>query len=216
MEKTVTNKVLIKYDETHKIVDNIIYKLCTYERHWVPMNKENFSVIKGSDGFLTYCRKCNSKKSQKWSKDNPERSKQNDKNKYNENKPEWRVIHHRRYSKKQRQDGYQAEYRRKNPDKSKMYNENSRTHDISEKEWADCLNVFDYKCAYCGCSQIEAKQKHKQNLHKEHVEHDGYNDLRNAVPSCRTCNVNKWQFDVEEWYREQGFFSQQRLDFILI
>lgn len=39
-----------------------------------------------------------------------------------------------------------------------------------------------------------------QDLHKEHIIHDGKNDLRNCVPSCYRCNINKWKYSLNNWY----------------
>ena len=108
----------------------------------------------------------------------------------------------------------------KNPEKIKEYQENHREHDISISEWNVCLDSFGNTCAYCGLPVEEhiGKRKDKyvvMNLHKEHVEHDGYNDIRNAVPSCRSCNSSKRQHDMEEWFRKQKFFSQDRLNKII-
>lgn len=34
----------------------------------------------------------------------------------------------------------------------------------------------------------------------------------NIVPACKSCNCRKHSTDLEEWYKEQDFFSQERLD----
>jgi hypothetical protein len=112
-------------------------------------------------------------------------------------------------------DGRHQAWLDKNLDKQKQYAENHREHDISTKEWNNCLKVFEYKCAYCGISQKEAKKRDGQNLHREHVDNEGYNDLRNGVPACRSCNDTKWTFNMETWFREQSFFNEEKLQKIL-
>lgn len=131
------------------------------------------------------------------------------------NKRENIKINKRLHSKKQREEGYQAQYQKDNPDKIREYARKHRNHDITTKEWESCLKFFEYKCAYCGISMNESKQKFKEKLHKEHVDHEGYNDIRNAVPACKSCNDKKWQFDMEEWFREQSFFTEDRLQKII-
>ncbi len=51
------------------------------------------------------------------------------------------------------------------------------------------------------------------DLHKEHVNHNGANDLSNCVPACYSCNSKKWIYEFEDWYNEGNeIFSQYRLD----
>lgn len=110
----------------------------------------------------------------------------------------------------QRLDGYQADWRRKNPDKCKQYASQHRVHDISTKEEQAMLKVFNYQCAYCGMTLKEHREKFNEKLHNDHVEHEGYNDLRNDVPACKSCNCSKWQHPIDEWYKEQSFYSEDR------
>jgi Zn ribbon nucleic-acid-binding protein len=141
-----------------------------------------------------------------------------------ENREEWlehnnkmnrkpsKMAQRRKITQQRRKNGYYEKYYIDNPDKVKEHAQNHRDHDITDKEWNPCLKVFNYSCAYCGISQVEAKKKYKQKLHKDHVEHDGYNDLRNGVPACKDCNSYKWQFIMEEWFRKQPFFSEEKLE----
>lgn len=102
---------------------------------------------------------------------------------------------------------YQREYRKNNKDKMKEYNSkysNNKKHDISKKEWNSCKEYFNNECAYCGIKEEDAKRQQGQNLHKEHFVNKGENDLTNCVPSCRSCNSSKWEYDFEEWYTEDN------------
>jgi hypothetical protein len=49
------------------------------------------------------------------------------------------------------------------------------------------------------------------DFHKEHVNHEGSNDLSNCVPSCKLCNTSKHVQELEEWYKRQPYFSEERL-----
>jgi biotin synthase-like enzyme len=102
-----------------------------------------------------------------------------------------------------------------NPDKLRQYGRNHRakSHKITDIEWQDCKQYFNYECAYCGMTEEEHKEKYKQQLHKEHVIYNGANDLSNCVPSCRTCNSEKHTTDWNLWYNENNpKYSQQRYD----
>lgn len=97
----------------------------------------------------------------------------------------------------------------------KIYSGRHRIHDITESEWRSCLNVFANTCAYCGLpiEQHIVKRNGKyiiMKFHKEHVDDDGYNDLRNAVPACRHCNSSKHTSSLEDWYLKDKSFSIDR------
>jgi hypothetical protein len=113
---------------------------------------------------------------------------------------------------KWREEGRYQRWVKDNPDKMKEYGRRHRNHDITKTEYENLLKVFDSSCAYCGLTLQESYEIYGQKLHNDHVVEDGYNDLRNDVPACKVCNSLKHQNDMEEWYRKQEFFSQERLD----
>jgi len=107
-------------------------------------------------------------------------------------------------------------WRQNNPERCKYHASKHRNHDITIKEWQSCLKYFNYQCAYCGMTLNEHKTKYKEQLHKEHVDDNGYNDIRNCVPGCKTCNSRKHESNLEEWYLKQKFFSEERLQKIIL
>src|SRR5206468_3663029 len=141
------------------------------------------------DGLYPYCITCAVKKSSVLQKENRET--------YYEHHKKYRKTDKykkwgRKHGEEQRKSGYSSDYRKSNPDKMKLYSSMHRKHDISKNEWSNCLKVFNYRCAYCGMSQDDSVIKYKKRLHMEHVDHEGYNDLRNAVPACTGCNSSKY------------------------
>jgi hypothetical protein len=159
------------------------------------------------------CRECTKKRSNKWEIENPKQRKEL-KKKY-DSKPE-RRLNRRELSRRLREDGKILEWQRSNPDKIKSYNELHRNHSISNEEWERCKNYFNYRCAYCGLKIEEHYVKFKGktilgDFHKEHVDHEGANDLSNCVPACKRCNTSKWIFPLEEWFNEDNEnFSKER------
>ncbi len=97
----------------------------------------------------------------------------------------------------------------------------NRTHSISNEEWEDCKKYFNYECAYCGLSVKDHyitfnEEERLGDFHKEHVDHEGENDLSNCVPSCKSCNSRKWEHDFNEWYTENNeVYSIERLSKII-
>lgn len=77
---------------------------------------------------------------------------------------------------------------------------------FTEKDWDYAKSAFGYTCAYCGQGK---------KLTKDHVKplHAGGELARdNVVPACGKCNSSKLDTPMEDWYRAQPFFSEQRLD----
>src|SRR5690606_4751018 len=130
----------------------------------------------------------------------------------------------REAAKKQREEGRQKEWRKANPDKIKRYNEFRslhKKHNITNEEWIKCKEYFNNSCAYCGLHVDEHYRKYngklqKIDLHKEHADHYGSNNIDNCIPSCLSCNVRKHDKDLEEWYKtESEHYTEKRLNKIL-
>lgn len=155
------------------------------------------------------CKKCASERSYKWEKDNPDKRKKSLlKRRYTDEK-----IQELRINSKQRlANGKQLAWQRENKDKIREYNlkrKEQKTHKISDKEWEECKNYFNYRCAYCGLKIEEHYIKHSNKIilgdfHKEHVDSEGKNDLSNCIPSCESCNSKKWKYDFEDWYKNKS------------
>lgn len=157
------------------------------------------------------------KKAVEWEKNNPERRKILKRN-YDDKEES-------KKAKKLREQGYRDKgnyknWQEKNRDRIKQYNENRRMHKkhkISEKEWEDCKRYFNNKCAYCGLPidkhfNVFRGELRLTDFHKEHVDHDGSNDLSNCVPSCKKCNSSKRDSVFEIWYTpEKEFYREERL-----
>jgi len=201
----------LKYEREHRIIYDVDHKLCSECNTYKPSTIEYYykNDKNSIDGLHNRCIECEIKKAAQWKKDNPEKFAISQAR--IEAKLE-RKLSNRKRAEKQRKEGKQQIWQKNNPEKMKQYTLNHRNHDISTKEWQACLKFFDNKCAYCGISLEEHLEKYKQQLHKEHVDHNGYNDVRNCVPACRSCNDKKWAFPMEEWYNEQEYFSEDKLN----
>lgn len=209
------------YDKTHKIIDGILYKQCSChkelfpdaENDWFPCTEEFFYHNKANtrDGLNTWCKECSKIKATKWIKANPDKYKEVVIK--TEARPE-RIKKKRVRANKQLKEGYHKQYQETHLEKFREYSKKrgQKNHKINKKEWKSCLNYFNNQCAYCGMSLDEHKRKYKEQLHKEHVDHLGSNDLSNCIPSCKSCNSHKSEQDMEKWYKEQEYFTQERLN----
>ncbi|WP_425203651.1 HNH endonuclease [Priestia megaterium] len=155
------------------------------------------------------CKECTKSKAYEWAKNNYETyrksfTKRNNKEEYKKKIAE--------SSKKRRENGKMREWARKNKDKVKRYNfiRYNKNHDITKEEWLKCKEFFNNECAYCGMTEKEHKEKYNQQLHKEHVIHDGSNKIDNCIPACRSCNSSKGTYDLDEWYKGKEFYDSNR------
>jgi len=216
-ERRKKEREQIKYDKTHKIINGLIFKWCTYDEHWIEMNDENFYKNKSNhiDGFNTYCKKCTSRKSDKWQDENHEHHLVMLNKWYRAHESVWV-----KQSRKRRLNGKHQKWQRNNPEKLKQYalNREHKKHTISKKEWISCQKYFNNSCAYCGLPIEEHFTTYRGitkqgNFHKEHVDHEGANDLSNCIPSCKSCNCEKHTYSLEEWYNEDNIkYSEDRIN----
>lgn len=193
----------------------MVEKFCPICKQNYPATLEYFYEHKTnhSDGLYTYCKKCTIEKHKDYQrKYDADKVRANSRKNYKREKAK---NSHRESAKRQSLAGYHIRYRKNNKDKIKFYNEKRKNKNlrISKQEWDSCKNYFNNCCAYCGMSAAKHKELFNQDLHKEHVNCDGKNDLSNCVPSCKTCNSSKHRLDISEWYNEKNpiYFEERML-----
>lgn len=76
------------------------------------------------------------------------------------------------------------------------------------KQWQECLEFFGNKCAYTG------EILNSENINIEHIKplsKGGTNYIWNICPSIYYANLSKGNNDFEEWYKDQKYYSEERL-----
>ena len=66
---------------------------------------------------------------------------------------------------------------------------------------------WDHKCGYCG----------REATSLDHIIprfRSGSNNRNNLLPACQRCNNHKGSDKMEEWYQQQEFFTQAKMDII--
>jgi len=211
-----------RYNNTHKLINEIDHKFCNKhyeyfpdEDPWFPATLEYFYKNKKNsiDGLSTRCKECEKKIAyQQWIL-YPERQRESHR-KY-EKSPKFKI-----YSKRNRinMKEYNKQWRKDNPEKNKKYIENHRNHDISTKEWNSVQKYFNNKCAYCGKTLEQQYEQNNHQFHREHVDHDGYNDVRNCVPACSQCNSTKCKRNIQELFESKNIhkFTQDKYNKIML
>ena len=80
------------------------------------------------------------------------------------------------------------------------------TPKLAKKRYRQSIyDAWDCKCGYCGDEATSL----------DHVVprfRSGSSNRNNLIPACRRCNANKASAKMEEWYQQQEFFTQARMD----
>jgi len=214
------------YENSHKIIDRIEYKLCTKCNSWLPILSDFYSGEKNSpDGFSAWCKKCKINYQNQYyllhkEEQNKARSERRRKN------IEKEVEYARQYHIKNKESTaiYMSKYQRNNKDRMKTYQltrKQHKKHNITEKEWIACKEYFGNCCAYCGLSIKDhyftrLGVTKNGDFHKDHVDHKGSNGLDNCIPACSSCNSQKWKFTFDKWYNKDNLvFSKRRFNKII-
>ena len=75
---------------------------------------------------------------------------------------------------------------------------------ISNKNWRESLHKLTrYKCIYCGKPSESLDHLHPKSK-------GGKSSTSNCVPCCLSCNGNKSDSEVLNWYRKQKFYDPRR------
>ena len=139
----------------------------------------------------------------KYQKEYYEENKEYYKEYYKENK-EYRLEYQKKYCKTQK-----GKENCKNNSIKHINRLKSQGKGITTKQYKEMMNFFDWKCAY---SNIPYE---KYAIHKDYilpVAKGGLNEVWNIVPMYRNYNSSKSaRIDVLNWYKEQEYFSEERL-----
>lgn len=193
------------------------YKTCSKCKEVFPATLEYFykqKITKPNEviyKLTSYCKECQKTKSKKWVSNN--RDKHNEAQKRYFHTDKGRST--RNYENdKERLRQWQID----NPERVKYHREKrleNKTHEISKDEWEECKKYFNHRCAYCDLKIEDHFIQHRRktilgDFHREHLIHDGANNLSNCVPSCKSCNSSKGDFIFEDWYLVHREFSEER------
>ena len=87
-----------------------------------------------------------------------------------------------------------------------LFNLETTSPSEARRKWKTSIKEeWNYQCCYCGS---------KQNLSLDHIVpkiKGGTDDTSNLVCACVSCNRDKAHSIMEDWYRNQDFFSEERL-----
>ena len=180
--------------------------------------EEFYKSKKGKYGIESKCKECINEKNKQYYENNKEDIVEKGKQ-YYENNKEYKAEYDKKYRENNKEHivKYRKEYYENNKE---YYFESVRKRralkskakgDFTELEFKETLEIFDYRCAYTGEPILEDLS----NCHREHIvplSKGGDNGIWNIVPSLDWVNLSKNNSDMEEWYRQQPYFSEERLN----
>ena len=204
-------------------------KVCNKCKELKPKTNEYFAFKNKAKGILkNECKMCekeyrkNNKEKLKeyfkeYYKNNKDKIKKNTKEYQENNKEkvrEYKKEYRSRDKTKNMMKEYLKEYQKNNKDKMIFYSSQRRVlragngGSYTQEQYREMLEYFEYKCAYTGES-IE------DNLHIDHiipVSKGGTSYIWNLIPVTPSANMSKSNKNIEDWYREQEYFSEDRLN----
>lgn len=83
---------------------------------------------------------------------------------------------------------------------------------ITPEQWREMMTFFNWGCAYSGVKFYDFKNTTRSIDHIISINSGGLNEIWNVVPMHIPYNSSKHcRDDVMNWYREQEYFSEERL-----
>ena len=205
-----------------------------YNKQYRENNKEYISEYKKQhyEDNKEYYKKYNKQYHKQWKEDNKEYIKEYKKQYYEDNKGQILEKNKQYYednkeqilekNKQYREDNkkyykeYNKQWRKDNPDKVFNYHNDRRLkkenqgRGISKDQWLEMMKFFDWKCAYSG--EYVNNSKIRTIDHIIPLAKGGLNEIWNCVPMIKSYNRSKHIKDMLEWYKQQDFFNEERLN----
>lgn len=185
-----------KYRDEHK------EEISEYKKQWYKNNKNEIL------------------NKQKESYENNREEKLNYQKQYYEKCKDKKINYQRQYYKENKNtiSKKSKRYRQENPHiafnihNKRRLREESQGNGITKEQWLEMMEFFDFKCAYSGEYLGGTINEHRTIDHIIPLALNGVNEIWNLVPMSRSLNSSKNIKDMLEWYKEQPFYSEERLN----
>lgn len=219
-----------------------VFKKCSKCGRWLVANNINFYKSKrGKYGLYCWCKECMSIYNKKYYGQHREEHIERNK-KYKEEHKEVIAQYYKKYNKNYYEENkeviveYMKNYYEENKEKIVKYrekynktpqgqanrlNDNTKRRQREEQQgkgltgqqWLEMMKFFDFKCAYSG-EYIGGKENQSIRSidHIVPLAKGGLNEIWNCVPMYRSLNSSKCNSNIEEWYPQQDFYNEDRLN----
>ena len=139
-------------------------------------------------GLTPLCKECDNTKNKQWRDQHKERERLRKREWREKNREKERALNQKRRAKKKGNGGF-----------------------FTDEQWNDCLMFFGERCAY---SNEEFDNTNSNKVSIDHIiplNNGGTSFIWNLVPACNKYNGSKNAANMEEWYKKQPFFLEERL-----
>ena len=208
------NKEKIK--EYHKQwYENNKYKLAKLHKEYYENNKEKlFEYHKqyrkeNKEKLFEYHKQYRKENKEKLSKQRKERY-ENNKELMLERSKKYREKNREKLleSKKQWYRTPQGQAYHSNADAKRRLKKQNQGNGITKYQWLEMMKYFEFRCAYSG----EVLNENTRSIdHIEPLNQGGEHEIWNVVPMYRSYNLSKHDKDMLQWYKEQPYYSEDRL-----
>lgn len=201
-------------------------KVCSKCKRILVANAMNFyKKERGKYGVRADCKKCFNEKTMKKEKENPEKYKEyhkkaskkwreNNKERCQENTKRWRKENYDRV--RENSNRRNRKYKKAHPEKvfndsiKRRQSEKNQGNGITKDQWLEMMEFFDWRCAYSG--EYVGNNDNRTIDHIIPLSRSGEHEIWNCVPMVRNYNCSKQSSDMLEWYTQQPFYSEERLN----
>lgn len=202
-----------------------VIKICARCKRILVANEMNFGKDKRiKNGLKGACKNCRRIEGGKYYKENKDEINKKHKQYYEENK-DWFKEYHENYDRQYYEENKEKikeqskKYREENPhiyfnsgNKRRQLEEN-QGEGITKDQWLEMMEFFNWRCAYSGIEFSWHNEERDRSVdHIISLNKGGTNEIWNLVPMCMRYNNSKHTKDMLEWYQQQEFFSEERLN----
>jgi len=86
-------------------------------------------------------------------------------------------------------------------------------HPVTRAQIDARFAIWGNRCAFCGAFATHQRNHGRERLTVEHVlalTKGGLDEASNIIPACTACNSSKHNSPVDDWYRQQPWFTKAR------
>jgi 5-methylcytosine-specific restriction endonuclease McrA len=86
-------------------------------------------------------------------------------------------------------------------------------HPVTRAQIDARFALWSNRCAFCGVDATDPRNHGRERLTVEHVlalTKGGLDEASNIIPACTACNSSKNNSPIEDWYRQQEWFTEAR------
>lgn len=215
------NKILIVSDinfnkkKTGKYGYNSKCKICVKEERKEYYNEHREEAIEKQKRYYNSHKEDILEYKKEYHKEHKEEKAEYDKL-YREKNKEKRNEKNKEYYQEHKEERaeYNKQWRENNPQNcfnrhvKRRQSEENQGRGITKEQWLEMMEFFEWKCAY---SNISLTKENRSVDHVVALNNNGEHEVWNCVPMYANYNYSKKDKDMEEWYQQQEFYSEERL-----